>query len=209
MICFPSVWRWLKVWKNSSWVLSLPIINWISSINRTSMFLYLSRKFSMADSLPAVLPFLRASISSLVNVSLVTYNTFFFGFLSKMKCAMECIKWVFPSPTPPYKKRGLYTSPGDSATASEAAWAKLLFPPTTKVSKVYFGFSPAFSAKDFVFFFWPLSIDALWISFSLSSSSDTNCISYSLPVISAIHTMSGRRYFLSMYSTLESLFTRI
>ena len=50
-----------------------------------------------------------------------TFDTFFFGFLSKMKCAMECIKWVFPSPTPPYKKRGLYTSPGDSATASEAA----------------------------------------------------------------------------------------
>ena len=66
---------------------------------------------------------------------------------------MECIKCVFPSPTPPYRNSGLYTSPGDSATATDAACAKLLLLPTTNVSKVYFGLSPAFSAADFVFFF--------------------------------------------------------
>ena len=35
-----------------------------------------------------------------------------------------------------YKRQGLYSSPGVSATASAAAWAKVLFLPTTKVSKV-------------------------------------------------------------------------
>ena len=52
----------------------------------------------------------------------------------------------------PYKNSGLYTSPGDSATASEAACAKLLFPPTTKVSKVYLGFKlPIYSAGTVTF----------------------------------------------------------
>ena len=32
--------------------------------------------------------------------------------------------------------RGLYTSPGDSATAKDAAWARLLLLPTTNVSNV-------------------------------------------------------------------------
>ena len=67
-----------------------------------------------------------ASISSLVNVSLVTYNTFLEGLFSIIKCAIACIRCVLPSPTPPYINRGLYTSPGDSATAKDAAWARLL-----------------------------------------------------------------------------------
>ena len=49
---------------------------------------------------------------------------------------IECIKCVLPRPAPPYIKSGLYTSAGDSATANAYAWAKLLFPPTTKFSKV-------------------------------------------------------------------------
>ena len=44
---------------------------------------------------------LNYSITSLVNSSEVTYKTFASGFLSRMKCPMECIKWVFPSPGPP------------------------------------------------------------------------------------------------------------
>ena len=122
---------------------------------------------------------------------------------------MECIRCVLPSPTPPYRNNGLYTSPGDSATAREAAWAKLLFPPTTNVSNVYLGFNPAFSAADFVFFFWLASIAIFWISSSLSSSSEMNITSNSVPVISAIHTLRGRRYFFSIYSTLAFIFTNI
>ena len=76
-----------------------------------------------------------ASISSLVKVSEVTYSILDFALFFNMKWAMACIRWVLPSPTPPYIKRGLYISPGDSATARAAAWARLLFPPTTKVSK--------------------------------------------------------------------------
>ena len=51
-------------------------------------------------------------------------------------------------------KRGLYASPGDSATASEAAWAKLLLLPTTKVSNVYFGFKFALSKTAFALLFF-------------------------------------------------------
>ncbi len=54
---------------------------------------------------------------------------------------MACIRWVFPSPTPPYIKSGLYDFAGASATASEAACAKRLLFPITKVLKVYLGFS--------------------------------------------------------------------
>jgi len=65
---------------------------------------------------------------------------------------MECIKCVFPRPAPPYKKRGLYAPPGDSATATETAWAILLVGPTTKVSKVYLGFKlPIYSAGTVTF----------------------------------------------------------
>ena len=34
IICFPSEYKVLNVWKNSSWVLFLFAINWISSINK-------------------------------------------------------------------------------------------------------------------------------------------------------------------------------
>ena len=42
-----------------------------------------------------------ASISSLVNFSEVTYKILASGLFFKIKWAMECIRWVFPSPTPP------------------------------------------------------------------------------------------------------------
>ena len=35
-ICFWASWSALKVWKNSSWVESLPAMNWMSSIRSTS-----------------------------------------------------------------------------------------------------------------------------------------------------------------------------
>ena len=58
----------LKVWKNSSWVLSFPIINWISSMRRTSLLRYFS-----LNSVVVMLFLLRiASISSLVKVSELT-----------------------------------------------------------------------------------------------------------------------------------------
>ena len=36
-ICLSALWSALKVWKNSSWVRSLPSRNWMSSISRTSL----------------------------------------------------------------------------------------------------------------------------------------------------------------------------
>ena len=52
-------------------VLSFPMINWISSMSRTSLFLYFSRNVVIASSFP-FLPIFKASISSFVKVSLVT-----------------------------------------------------------------------------------------------------------------------------------------
>src|SRR5207248_9865999 len=46
---------------------------------------------------------------------------------------------VFPSPTPPYRKSGLYALPGAFATAVQAATANWFEGPTTNDSKVYFG----------------------------------------------------------------------
>ena len=61
------------------------------------MFLYFSR-----NSVVEILFLLRmASISSLVNFSLVTYKILAFGLFLRIKWPMECIRWVFPSPTPP------------------------------------------------------------------------------------------------------------
>ena len=128
-ICFFASWSSLNVWKNSSWVLSFPIINWISSIKRTSLFLYFSRNSEFFW-------FFTESISSLVNVSDVTYKTLSSGLVLIIKCAIACIRWVLPSPAPPYMNRGLYICPGVSATASDAAWARLLLVPITNVSNV-------------------------------------------------------------------------
>ena len=62
IICLFASCNVLKVWKNSSWVLSLPAINWISSINKTSTLLYLVLNSSFLSSFIAF-------ISSLVNFS--------------------------------------------------------------------------------------------------------------------------------------------
>jgi len=64
-ICFFNSKRELKVWKNSSWVLSLPAINCMSSSNKTSIFLYLFLKSS-------ILLYRIELMSSLVNCSEVT-----------------------------------------------------------------------------------------------------------------------------------------
>ncbi len=45
-ICFIVSCRALKVWKNSSWVRSLPVRNWMSSISSTSTPRNRSRKLS-------------------------------------------------------------------------------------------------------------------------------------------------------------------
>src|SRR5690242_6357754 len=58
-----------------------------------------------------------------------------------MACPIACIKCVLPSPTPPYRKSGLYDFDGCSATACAAACANWLLLPTTNVSNVYRGFS--------------------------------------------------------------------
>ena len=122
------------MWKNSSWTLSLPAINWISSINKTSILLYLFLKNSFLLSLIAF-------INWFVNFSEVTYRTLEFLLFSRILFPIACIKWVLPKPTPPYKNNGLYEFEGSFPTANAAAWANLLLFPTTKVSNVYLGFN--------------------------------------------------------------------
>ena len=135
--CLPVSYKQLKVWKNSSCVLSFPIKNCISSIIRTSMLRYFS--LNSAFFLP-----LRESIRSFVNVSLVTYKTRTLGSLRRIQWAIDCIRCVLPRPAPPQINSGLQRVPGDSATASEAACANRLLEPTTKVSNVQRGFKLAF-----------------------------------------------------------------
>ena len=53
-ICLPEVCRSLKVWKKLSRECSLPAMNWISSMRRTSVWRYLSRKSSTRFSRRAV-----------------------------------------------------------------------------------------------------------------------------------------------------------
>jgi len=100
IICFLSSYKVLKVWKNSSWILSLPAINWTSSTNKTSTFLYLFLNISFLLSFIAL-------ISWLVNFSEVTYKTLVLMLSSNILLPIACIKWVFPRPTPPYKNNGL------------------------------------------------------------------------------------------------------
>src|SRR3989338_6134483 len=46
-------------------------------------------------------------------------------------------------------KKGLYALAGESDTASDAAWAKRLEAPTTKLSKLYLGLNPiSLAASD-------------------------------------------------------------
>ena len=52
---------------------------------------------------------------------------------------MACIIWVFPRPTPPYIKRGLYDFPGFLAIWVAAAFASWLLFPSTKFSKLKTG----------------------------------------------------------------------
>src|SRR3989304_194512 len=67
-ICFRASYRVLKVWKNSSTVLSFPAINCMSSINRISvLFLYLFLNST-------VLSFKIACMTSFVNCSDETYR---------------------------------------------------------------------------------------------------------------------------------------
>ena len=92
-------WRWLSnsslnVWKNSSWVRSLPSRNWMSSISNTSTFRYNRRNESREFSRMA-----RRKL--LVNFSQDMYTTFASGLFDWMVCAMACIKCVFPSPVSP------------------------------------------------------------------------------------------------------------
>ena len=82
-----------------------------------------------------------AFISWFVNFSDVTYRTLEAVLSSTILFPIACIKWVFPKPTPPYRNKGLYDFPGSFPTANAAACANLLLFPTTKVSKVYFGFN--------------------------------------------------------------------
>ena len=63
----PCWWRSLKVWKNSSWVSSLPPINWMSSMRRRSTLRYRS-----LNSL--VCPLLMALTKSFMNFSELIYK---------------------------------------------------------------------------------------------------------------------------------------
>src|SRR5262245_21877333 len=65
-----------------------------------------------------------------------------FGFRSRSETHRDWSRCVLPRPTLPWRKNGLYAFPGASAVPAAAAQVKRLHGPTTKLSKVYLGFSP-------------------------------------------------------------------
>src|SRR5437867_11842731 len=79
-------------------------------------------------------------MSSFKNRSAERYITLDAGERRTTSWAIACMRWVLPSPTPPYRKRGLYERDGDSATARAAACANWFEDPTTNVSNVNRGF---------------------------------------------------------------------
>ena len=118
----------LNVWKNSSWVFSLPAINCISSTIKTSTLRYLLENPCFLNRM--------WSRKSFIKFSVVVYNIWACGLFLIISLPVACIKWVLPKPTPPYKNRGLYFSPGWLATAWQVAYARSLLDPTIKLSNV-------------------------------------------------------------------------
>ncbi len=78
---------------------------------------------------------------------------------------MACMRCVFPKPVPPYRNKGLYARPGDSATAFAAACAKRFPDPMTNLSKVYRGLKPLKERMAFIFF-----LETGWLSVSVATS---------------------------------------
>ena len=58
------------------------------------------------------------------------------GFLFFISCAIACIKWVLPNPTPPYKNKGLNGTSLASETLLAAAKASSFGFPTMKFANV-------------------------------------------------------------------------
>src|SRR5688500_9512978 len=80
-------------------------------------------------------------MSSFRNRSADRYATRIPGERRRISCAMACMRWVLPRPTPPYRKSGSYDREGDAATARAAACANWFDEPTTNVSNVNRGLS--------------------------------------------------------------------
>ena len=81
--------------------------------------------------------------------------------------AIECKRWVFPRPTPPYIISGLKSEdPGVFATLCAAFFAKTLFGPSIKVEKTFAGLIlllfPALLC--FVGSSWSSSVDEMFCS---------------------------------------------
>lgn len=79
-----------------------------------------------------------------MNFSADKYTTFLFSDGELTMCqAIACIRCVLPSPTPPYRNKGLLPNIGsiDSATRFAAVNANSFGFPTTKLSKVNLGSS--------------------------------------------------------------------
>ena len=103
----------------------------MSSISKTSAFLYTFEK-SM-DLFSWIL-----AMKSFVNFSEDAKTTFscFFPLINVL--AIECSRWLLPKPTPPYIISGLKSlEPGFLETFRAAFFAKTLFGPSMKDSKVF------------------------------------------------------------------------
>ena len=140
IICLFWSTKALNVWKNSSWVLSFPPMNCTSSTIKTST----ERNSSLKS---IILRSRKACTKRYMNCSAERYITLMSGRFDCSSQAIECIKWVFPRPTPPYKNRGLKVTGPASATRFAAAWANSLGLPTTKFSntKRWSSFAPCMS----------------------------------------------------------------
>ncbi len=140
MICFFAHAGALNVWKNSSCVLSFPMINWISSISRTSILRYFSRNFVIA----VLLPFRIASISSFVKVHSLHKVLWSVDYFPDKVCD-RVHQMGFPKSNTSVEEERVVDFARRFGNCKDAACANLLLLPTTKFSKVYSGFKFAFS----------------------------------------------------------------
>ena len=123
----PAVMISFIVWKNSSWVESLPAMNWTSSIS--------SRSAERSRLLKPIVSFsLSARMNSTMNFSADIETTRADGRRSRKAWPMACSRWVLPRPVPPWMNNGLNATRLGGGERPAAVAATSLALPTTKVS---------------------------------------------------------------------------
>src|SRR3989344_1093859 len=116
-----------------------------------------------------------AHTMSLVNFSDETYRGRIFPLWNVLiSLPIIWIRWVFPKPTPPYTKKGLYFVPGSCTIAGAAVYASSFDAPTTNVAAEYLGFKlvSGSTLKPRSIWFPNVRTSALVIFLSVESTTD-------------------------------------